>query len=129
VCFLWAKGLNAKDMHKEIFPVYGGKCLLCKAVRNWVEKFSQGHSKFADDAGLGHPVEIVTEVNVQDMEELMRTDKRIMIDSITTALGCAHGLAYSIVHDRLKRGTASSCQTPFSWNSPGGNSRTTVGTS
>jgi hypothetical protein len=26
VRFLWAKGLNAKDIHKEIFPVYGGKC-------------------------------------------------------------------------------------------------------
>jgi hypothetical protein len=24
---LWAKELNAKDFHKEMFPVYGGKCL------------------------------------------------------------------------------------------------------
>jgi hypothetical protein len=22
---LWAKGLSAKDIHKEMFPVYGGK--------------------------------------------------------------------------------------------------------
>jgi hypothetical protein len=29
--------------------VYGGKCLLRKAVHNWVEKFSQGRSKVADD--------------------------------------------------------------------------------
>jgi hypothetical protein len=36
VCFLWAKGLNAKDIHKEIFPVYGGKCLSRKAIHNWV---------------------------------------------------------------------------------------------
>jgi hypothetical protein len=42
VHFLWAKGLNAKDIRKEIFPVYGGKCLSCKAVHNWVKKFSQG---------------------------------------------------------------------------------------
>jgi hypothetical protein len=48
--FLWAKGLNAKDIHKEIFPVYGGKCPSCKDVHNWVEKFSQGHFKVADDA-------------------------------------------------------------------------------
>jgi hypothetical protein len=27
VRFLWAKGLYAKDIHKEMFPVYGGKCL------------------------------------------------------------------------------------------------------
>jgi hypothetical protein len=41
VHFLWAKGLNAKDIHKEMFPVYGGKCLLHKVVHNWVEKLSQ----------------------------------------------------------------------------------------
>jgi hypothetical protein len=33
--FLWAKGLNAKDIHKEMFPVYGVKCLLRKAVQSW----------------------------------------------------------------------------------------------
>jgi hypothetical protein len=43
VRFLWAKRLNAKDIHKEMFPVDGGKCLSRKAVHNWVEK------RFADD--------------------------------------------------------------------------------
>jgi hypothetical protein len=35
---------------KNIFPVYGGRCLSRKAVHNRVEKFSQGRSKVADDA-------------------------------------------------------------------------------
>jgi hypothetical protein len=47
--FLWAKGLNAKDIHKDMFPDYGGKCLLHRAVPNWVEKFSQGRLKVAYD--------------------------------------------------------------------------------
>jgi hypothetical protein len=51
--FLWAKGLNAKDIHKEMFPVYGGKCLSRKAVHKWVEKSGK---RFADDE------EIETEV-------------------------------------------------------------------
>jgi hypothetical protein len=37
VRFLWAKGLNAKDIHKAMFPFYDGKCLSRKAVHNWVE--------------------------------------------------------------------------------------------
>jgi hypothetical protein len=49
VRFWWAKGLNAKDVHKEMFPVYYGKCLLCKAVHSWVKKFSQGHWIVTDD--------------------------------------------------------------------------------
>jgi hypothetical protein len=47
--FLWVKGLNAKVIHKEMFPVYGGKCLSRKVVQSCVEKFSQGYSKVADD--------------------------------------------------------------------------------
>jgi hypothetical protein len=36
VRFCWAKGLSAKDIHTEMFHVYGGKCLSRKEVRNWV---------------------------------------------------------------------------------------------
>jgi hypothetical protein len=32
--FFGAKGLCAKDIHKEMFPVYGWKCLLLKVVHN-----------------------------------------------------------------------------------------------
>jgi hypothetical protein len=32
VFFLWAKGLNTKDIHKEMFPVYGRKCLSRKVA-------------------------------------------------------------------------------------------------
>jgi hypothetical protein len=39
--FLWAKGLDAKDIHKETFPVYGGKCLSSKLVHKQVKKHSK----------------------------------------------------------------------------------------
>jgi hypothetical protein len=34
VRFLLAKGLNGKDIHKEMFPVCGGKCFLRKALHS-----------------------------------------------------------------------------------------------
>jgi hypothetical protein len=46
VFFLWAKGLNAKDIHMEMLPIYDGKCLSRKAVHNLVEKRDK---RFADD--------------------------------------------------------------------------------
>jgi hypothetical protein len=46
VLFLWARGLNAKDIHKEMFPVYGGMCLSFKMVHIWVEKRDK---RFAND--------------------------------------------------------------------------------
>jgi hypothetical protein len=36
VRFLWTRGLNVKDAHNEMFPVYGRKYLSRKAVHNWV---------------------------------------------------------------------------------------------
>jgi hypothetical protein len=55
-----------------MFPVYGGKFLLRKAVHNWIKKFSQGRSKVADVARPGRPVGIVTEAIVQQVEELIQ---------------------------------------------------------
>jgi hypothetical protein len=52
VHFYEKKERNAKDIYKEMFLVYGGKCLSRKAVHNWVDKFSQG-PKVADDARPG----------------------------------------------------------------------------
>jgi hypothetical protein len=40
------KDPNAKHIHKEMFPVYGGKCLSRQAVHNWVQKRDKC---FADD--------------------------------------------------------------------------------
>jgi hypothetical protein len=40
VRFLWAKGLNGKNIHQEMFHVYGGKHLSRKAVHNWVANVS-----------------------------------------------------------------------------------------
>jgi hypothetical protein len=37
--FLWAKGLNVKDIHKQIFPVYDGNSLLSKAIQPWWQTF------------------------------------------------------------------------------------------
>jgi hypothetical protein len=50
------KGLNTTDIHKEMFPVYTGKCLSHKVVHSWIKKFSQGHLKVAHDTRPGTEV-------------------------------------------------------------------------
>jgi hypothetical protein len=40
LCFFFVvKGLIAKNIHKEMFPVYGGKCSSSKAVQPWLHTF------------------------------------------------------------------------------------------
>jgi hypothetical protein len=53
VRFLWVKGLNAKDIYKEIFPLYDGKCLSGKAVDNWVADVPQMTKRLKRRCGIG----------------------------------------------------------------------------
>jgi hypothetical protein len=57
-----------------MFPVHGWKCLPRKAVHNWVEKFSQGRSKVADDPRPGAKL---AEITVKSLLccRFRRTDK------------------------------------------------------
>jgi hypothetical protein len=50
VSFLWVKEFNAKDIHKEIFPVYCRKCLSRKGVHNWAAKVSLVTRRLTRDA-------------------------------------------------------------------------------
>jgi len=58
--FLWAKNMEAKDIHKEILPMYGEHCLSRHAIHNWVQKFSEGRTSIEDERRAGRPMEIAT---------------------------------------------------------------------
>ena len=60
VRFLWAKNMEAKDINKEMLPVYGEHCLSRQAIHNWVQKFSEGWTSIEDEHRAGRPVEIAT---------------------------------------------------------------------
>jgi hypothetical protein len=96
-----------------MFPVYCGKCLSRKTVHIWVDTFSQGRSKVADDVRPGRPVQIAADATVQRVEEFFRADRRIALDSVTTVLGYAHSFAYSTMHDGLKLRKVRSLQHPL----------------
>jgi hypothetical protein len=53
---IFAKGFIATKIHREMFYVYGGKCLSRKAVYKLVEIFSQKRSQVAGDARPGAEV-------------------------------------------------------------------------
>jgi hypothetical protein len=47
---LWAKGLNAKDIHKEMLSVYGGKCCRGKRLTTGSRHFSRTFKSRGDEA-------------------------------------------------------------------------------
>jgi transposase len=90
VRFLWAKGMAAKDIHKEMLPMYGEHCLSRQAVHNWVQKFSEGRTSTEDENQVGRPVEITTPATLQCVEDIIRAERRVTIDAAAITIGCSH---------------------------------------
>jgi len=67
--FCGQKKMEAKDIHKEMLPMYGEHCLSCQAVHNWVQKFSEGRTGIEDEHRAGRPVEIATPEMLQRVED------------------------------------------------------------
>jgi len=57
--------MEAKDIHKEMLPMYSEHCLSHQAVHNWVQKFSEGRTSIEDEHRAGWPVEIATPETLQ----------------------------------------------------------------
>jgi hypothetical protein len=49
--------MEAKDIHKEMLPMYGEHCLSLQAVHNWVQKLSEGRTSIEDEHRAGRPVD------------------------------------------------------------------------
>jgi transposase-like protein len=61
--------MESKNIHKEMFPIYGEKCLSRQALYSWVQKFSEGRTRIEDEHRVGRPTEIATEANVNNAEK------------------------------------------------------------
>ena len=96
VRFLWAKDMAAKDIHKEMLPMYGEHCLSRQAVHNWVQKFSEGRTSIEEEHRVGRPVEIAMPATLQRVEDIIQADRRVTIDAVATAVGCSHKCLYVI---------------------------------
>lgn len=81
-----------------MLPVYTENCLFLPTFYNCTQKFSSGHSDVVDNVQSGRPVRIRQRTQA---EEMVRADSHL---TITIAICCLHGLAYSIRHERLQYG-------------------------
>ena len=66
--------MEAKDIHKEMLPMYGEYCLSRQAVQNWVQKFLEGRTSIEDEHRAGRPVEIATPETLQRVEDIIRAE-------------------------------------------------------
>jgi len=87
VRFLWSKKMEAKDIHKEMLPMYSEHCLSRQAVLNWVQKFSEGRTSTEDEHRAGRPVEIATPETFHRVEDIIRVERRVTVEAFFHLFG------------------------------------------
>ncbi|KAG8234862.1 hypothetical protein J437_LFUL013149 [Ladona fulva] len=58
---------------------------------------------------VGRPVEITTLETLQLIKDIIRADRRVITNTIVTAIGCSHGQAYNMMHNGLGFHKVCSC--------------------
>ena len=89
--------MAAKDIQKEMLPMYGEHCLSRRAVHNWVQKFSEGRAIIEDEHRVGRPAEIATPATLQRVEDIIRADRRVTVDAVATAIGYLHKCCLHVI--------------------------------
>ena len=72
--FLWAKGLNANEIHSEMCPVYGDMCFTRPAIHVWCMRFACGREGIVDKERPGRHVVATTDATIAAVDAFVRSD-------------------------------------------------------
>jgi len=73
--FFWAKGLNAKEIHSEMCPVYGKNCCTRPAIHVWCKKFARGTESIVDKVRRGQHVVATTDATIAAVDAFVWSDR------------------------------------------------------
>jgi transposase len=85
--FLVKEGNSAAVIYERLRGVSGDVCMGVSSVRRWVKHFKDGNTDIAGQPSCGRPRPAATERNKQEVDELIRQDRRITVREIATQLG------------------------------------------
>ena len=71
--FLWAKGVNANEIHSELHPVYGDKCFTRPVIHVWCTKFTRDRESIVDKERPGRHV-VTTDATIAAVDAFVRSD-------------------------------------------------------
>jgi len=63
------------------------------SVRRWVKRFKDGNTSIQDQPHSGRPRTASTESNKKVVDEIIKEDRHVMLDTIATKLGTEHNAA------------------------------------
>ncbi|GBL94268.1 Histone-lysine N-methyltransferase SETMAR [Araneus ventricosus] len=99
--FLFAKGKKAREIHSEMVEVYGKDCIDRINGGRWCKMFQDGRKSLVDEVLSGRPVSSSTRSIVDEIDNVMRENRRTMLNEIKERCNISYGSAWDIVHQKL----------------------------
>ena len=105
--FLTAEGCSAVNIHQRMKSVYGDSCISDGVVRKWV-RFFKGEDPeetiVRDRKRPGRPVSATDTTRQQQVDDMIRTNRRVKQKDIATELGISTiSSHFTLVIERSQR--------------------------
>lgn len=97
--FLTKEGCTAVEIHVRLQNVYGDSVIDISNVRRWVRRFREGETEVNDKARSGRPSSAVNPENREQVDGLIRGNRRITIAEVAEELQVSYGSAQAMLVD------------------------------
>ena len=112
VLFLWARGHNPSEIHRDMCGMYGENCMDRSNVSRRCAFFKDGRDNLCGSPLFGRPVTALTPRNITASEGAIFNDQRIQLQTLSQFFNISKGAMYDIVHETLKFLKFSACWLP-----------------
>ena len=95
--FLLRGRFFAADIHHRLQRVYEDVCVGASSVRQWVKHFKDGRTSIQDEPHSGRPRTASTEANKKRVDEIIKEDRRVTLNTVATKLGIQHSAVQEMI--------------------------------
>ncbi|CAF1170428.1 unnamed protein product [Rotaria sordida] len=90
-------GLTVTQIHDELTTAYGQGYVSHRTVARWVHRFSNERKSIEDNPRSGRPIIVISQQNIDAVQNLVNDDPHISIDFIAIILGISYGSVDTIL--------------------------------
>ena len=91
---------NRKETMEMLVKAYGDAAMKRTALHKWYSRYENGYESVMDEQRSRCPTSITSQ-KVQEIKELLDTDRRITVREASQRVGCSFGTVHTIIHDNL----------------------------
>lgn len=102
IFFLWKEGTSGNDIVRRLSAVFGEHALHKTAVYKWMQRFEDGRESLEDDPRSGRPATTTTQENIDSVENILQTNRRITIREVASITGISLRQLHEIITNNLQ---------------------------